>query len=42
MNPFFIQHPLKDEVAKKVVYTQSKDAEDVLEETAQWINERDA
>ncbi len=42
MNPYFIQHPLKDEVAKKVIYTQSKSPAEVLEETSQWIDERDA
>jgi hypothetical protein len=38
MNPFFIQHSLKDEVAKKVIYTHSKKPEEVLEETSQWVD----
>lgn len=42
MNPMFIQHPLKDEVATKVIYTQSKQPKEVLEEAIQWINEGDA
>ena len=42
MNPYFIRHPLKDEVAKKVIYTKSKGPANVLEEASQWINERDA
>lgn len=34
MNPYFIQHPLKEEVSKMVIYTQSKSPSEVLEEAS--------
>ena len=37
MNPYFIRHPLKDEVAKQVIYTQGKTPSDVLEEASAWL-----
>jgi hypothetical protein len=38
MNPVFIQHPLKDEVAKHVVHTKGKTPEEIANEALEWID----
>ena len=37
MNPIFIKHPLKDELAKHVIYTYGTSAADVVVETLRWL-----
>lgn len=41
MNPYFIRHPLKNDVATKVIVTGGRAKQKVLEEAFQWVIDSD-